>query len=480
MAVMTNLPTKLHSAAEVRELDRAAIEEERIPGYALMERAGEAAFAVMSAAWADARKLVVVCGAGNNAGDGYVLARIASRQGVAVSVIALVDPARLTGDAARAYADFEQADGVALGWDAALLEDADVVADAILGTGLDRELGGQFRAAVSAINGSGVPVIALDIPSGLHADSGAVMGIAVRAHHTVTFVGLKVGFYVGAGPDHVGRLHFAGLGIPQRILAQVPAQAERLQRDQFADLLAPRGRSAHKGDHGRVLIVGGGPGMAGAVRLGGEAALRGGAGLVTIATHPDHCAAIVAGRPELICRGVTGAAELGPLLAQADIVAVGPGLGQSEWARSVFAAVIESGSRLVIDADGLNLLAAGPRRSGHWILTPHPGEAGRLLGIGPAAVQQDRITSARELVNRYGGVAVLKGAGSIVTDESGGVRICDRGNPGMATAGMGDVLTGVIAALAATIDDLFAAARSACLPMLLRETWRQQEAASAG
>jgi len=477
MAGMKNLPTKLHSAAEVRELDRRAIEEEQIPGYTLMQRAGEAAFAVLSDAWDGASRLVIVCGAGNNAGDGYVLARIASSRGLAVTVLALVAPARLTGDAARAYADFEAAGGVAVDWDPALLKDADVVADAILGTGLDRELEGQFRAAVSAINQSRLPVIALDIPSGLHADTGAVMGSAVRAEHTITFVGLKLGCYVGAGPDHVGTLHFAGLGVPECVHAQVSAQAERLCREQFADLLVSRRRSAHKGNHGRVLIVGGGPGMAGAVRLAGEAALRSGAGLVTIATHPDHCSAIVAGRPELICRAVTGAADLGPLLQSADIVAVGPGLGQGDWARSVFEAVAKSGARLVIDADGLNLLAAGPRRGGQWILTPHPGEAGRLLGKETATVQQDRIASARELVKKFGGVTVLKGAGSIVTDESGVVRICDRGNPGMATAGMGDVLTGVIAALAAKADDL---SRAAALGVLAHAAAGDRVAAQSG
>ena len=458
MAAMTPLPVKLHSAAEVRELDRRAIEEEGIPGYSLMQRAGEAAFAVLRDMWGGQGRLLVVCGAGNNAGDGYVVARIARGHGHDVTVVALVAPAKLTGDAAQAYADFEESGGTVVGWDPALLRDAAVVADAILGTGLDRELTGRFREAVAAINDSGVPVLALDIPSGLHADSGAVMGVAVRASHTVTFVGLKVGFYVGAGPDHVGTLHFDGLGVPRQVHAQVPARAQRLRRKQFADLLVPRKRSAHKGDHGRVLIVGGGPGMPGAARLAGEAALRCGAGLVTIATHHEHSAAIAAGRPELICRGVSCAADLSPLLRQADMVALGPGLGQSEWAHTVFEAVLELAPRIVIDADGLNLLAAAPRRDDRWILTPHPGEAGRLLGVTTASVQQDRIASACAIAEKFGGVSVLKGAGTLITDGSDPINLCDRGNPGMATAGMGDVLTGVIAALAARIDDCSRAA----------------------
>ncbi len=458
MLAMTLLPVNLHTAAQVRELDRMAIEDEGIPGYTLMNRAGQAAFDVLREAWPDCNDLLIVCGAGNNAGDGYVLARLARDHGLDVTVTALVGPDKLRGDAARAWTDFRDSGGTTIGWEASLLSRAGLMVDAILGTGLDRELTGSFREAVIAINTSPAPVLALDIPSGLHADTGAVMGAAISADHTVTFVGLKAGFYLGAGPDHVGTIHFDGLGVPTRIHDAVPAVAERLSPDRFVDVLAPGRRTAHKGEHGRVLIVGGGPGMPGAVRLCGEAALRSGAGLVTVATHPDHSATIVAGRPELICRPVMTPADLEPLLSAADVVALGPGLGQSGWARSLYDTVIQSDKPLVVDADGLNLLAANPRRSRSWVLTPHPGEAARLLATDIPTVQRDRIAAVRAIVGKYGGVAVLKGAGSLVYDAAGIPAICDRGNPGMATAGMGDVLTGVIAALAARCGNLVRAA----------------------
>jgi NAD(P)H-hydrate epimerase len=226
--------------------------------------------------------------------------------------------------------------------------------------------------------------------------------------------------------------------------------------------LPRRRRTAHKGDFGHVLVIGGGRGMPGAARLAGEAALRAGAGLVTLAVHPDN-AGIVATRPELMCVATRSAAELAAVFARATVVAVGPGLGQDDWARGLFDAAIASGRPLVVDADALNLLAAEPRALEHWVLTPHPGEAGRLLGTGSADVQADRLQAAHALQSRYGGVVVLKGAGSIVRDAADVPAICDRGNPGMAAGGMGDVLTGVIAGVAAQCADLGRAARAGVL-----------------
>jgi NAD(P)H-hydrate epimerase len=448
----------LYTAEQVRELDRRAIEDLGIPGYELMTRAGHATLNGLRALWPSARSVAVLCGPGNNGGDGYVVARIARAQGLRTRVVALVEPSRLQGDARRAYQDFVAAGGHCEPWSPEVLE-TDVIVDAIFGTGLVREVSGELASVIAAANGAGHPIVAVDIPSGLHADSGAVLGIAARAALTVTFIGRKLGCYLGAGPEHVGRLQFDDLAVPLEAYAtQLPA-ARLLGEADVVAALPRRRHGAHKGDHGHVLVVGGGPGMPGAARLAGEAALRAGAGLVTAAVHPDY-ADVVATRPELMCVAASAAADLAQAFERATVLAIGPGLGRSDWARELLAAALAAGLPSVVDADALNLLADAPRRNDRWVLTPHPGEAARLLGTTTAEVQGDRLAAARELQSRYGGTVVLKGAGSLVLSPGHPPRLCDRGNPGMATAGMGDVLTGVIAGIAAQCGDLAAAARA--------------------
>ena len=447
IACMESLPALVYAAAQVREMDRHA------PGYTLMQRAAEAALSLLKQQWPQANRITVLCGSGNNAGDGYVLARLARDAGLAVNACALVDPLRLADDAARAYADFTAAGGRDSGFTGASLAATDVIVDALLGTGLDRPVEGAMRECIEAVNACGLPVLALDLPSGLDADSGLVHGTAISATRTITFVALKAGLFLGDAWDCVGELAFAGLGIPETAReAQVPV-LRRVDGQLLEAALSRRRRSAHKGDHGRVLIVGG-LAMAGAVRLAGEAALRAGAGLVTVVTEAQSVVSIIAGRPELICNTVKSAAELKVLLNAADAVAIGPGLGQSRSARDLFDTVTACDKALVLDADALTLLAERPWHRDDWILTPHPGEAARLLGTDAAAIQRDRLGSARAIAARYGGVCVLKGAGTLVVAENLLPWVCDRGNPGMATAGAGDVLTGIIAALVAGGCDL--------------------------
>ena len=456
---------ELWTAAQVRELDRLAIERHGTPGRELMERVGAAALDALLREWPTARTLTVACGAGNNAGDGYVVARLARRAGLDVSVLAVVDPGRLKGDAAKAYADFHADGGVAASWDGKGDPGGyGPVVDALLGTGLDRPLEGAFRGAVESINACGRPVLALDIPSGLHADTGRIMGTAILATLTVSFIGLKLGLYTGRGPAYAGRVQLARLGVPDELAQGMEPAALRLAPAQLGDWLPPRPRDAHKGRHGHVLVVGGERGMGGAARLAGEAALRAGAGLVSVATQPEHAPHILAGRPELMCSGVRTPADMVALLARATVVAVGPGLGRDAWGRSLLDAVMESGLPCVLDADALNLLSERPKRSDRWIITPHPGEAGRLLGSDAAGVEADRPAAVRALRDRYGGVAVLKGAGTLVQGAGRSLWLCDRGNPGMASGGMGDVLTGLIAGLAAQFPDL---ERAACAGVLV-------------
>lgn len=459
------LPTAIYTAEQVRALDDAAIHEHGIPGYALMCRAGEAALAVLRARWPEARGVAVLCGAGNNAGDGYVVARLARAAGLSVNVEAVVPGERLRGDARRAWEDCRDA-GVDIvpfgGRDDRGDFVADVVVDALLGTGLDRPVEGAFADAVGRINDTRARVLALDIPSGLDADTGRVHGSAVRAEVTITFVGLKQGLFLGDAPDYRGELELSDLGIPAAAAERLEPALERLSVDGLRRALPRRPRSSHKGANGRVLLVGGGPGMPGAIRLAAEAALRVGAGLVRVATHPDNLVAVIAGRPELMCSAVDTPDALEPLLERADAVVLGPGLGRSDWARALWERTMRAGLPLVVDADGLNLLAERPERRGDWIVTPHPGEAGRLLGRSTVDVQTDRRRAVRELAHRLDAVAVLKGACTLVCADDR-IAVCDRGNPGMATGGTGDVLAGVLGGLAAQLKSLPVAARAGVL-----------------
>jgi len=454
---MYPLPVEVYSAASVRAMDRRAIEEGGIPGYELMQRAGDAAFAAMRRHWPAARRVTVLCGPGNNAGDGYVVARLARAAGLDLRVVAVSDPQRLRGDAARAHADYIAQGGRTDPLGNGLLEPCELVVDAMLGTGVDRELEQPFVAAIRQVNRLDVPVFALDISSGLDADTGEPHGCALAATLTLAFVGLKSGYYLGRAPDFVGALEFAGLDLPQASRAGESPVMRRIDGQVAARALPPRRRSAHKGDHGRVLIVGG-HAMPGAARLAGEAALRAGAGLVTVATASANAAAVLAGRPELMVKDAMPADS-----SAFDAIAIGPGLGMDGEAQRAFDAAVATGARLVVDADALRFLAERPRKSDGWILTPHPGEAARLLGTSVGEVQRDRLGSVRGIVERYGGTCVLKGANTLVCGASHVPWVCDRGNPGMATAGSGDVLTGVIAALLAAAHDHLLAATAGVL-----------------
>ena len=444
------LPERVFSAAQVRELERRAIEALGVTDYELMCRAGAAALAVIEQRWPKARSLAVVCGAGNNAGDGLVVARLAQAAGLAATVLLVAPAERFKGAAAQAAGACRESGLTLSPFLPRALEQADVVVDALLGTGLARPLDADFRAAVDAVNAAGVPILALDVPSGLDADTGWPNPIAIRASVTVTFLGLKQGLFLGAAVDYCGELEFAGLELPAGFDAQLVPPLRRLVREDLERALPRRARSAHKGTCGRLLLVGGGPGMAGAIRLAAEAALRVGAGLVYVATHRDNVTSVLAGRPEIICHSVSSSADLKDLMTAVDGAVVGPGLGRSAWAQDVWRAVVRADLPLVLDADGLNWLASEPFERDEWLLTPHVGEAARLLpGATVESVQRDRCAAARALAARYRCIAVLKGPHTLVATPSSPppIRVCDRGNPGMATGGTGDVLAGTLGSL---------------------------------
>lgn len=450
------LPKELYRAEESRAMDRHAIATAGIPGLELMHRAGARALAAARERWPEARTLSAVCGAGNNGGDGYVVARLAHQAGFDVRVYPVAPPAGLKGDALTAYREFRTAGGEVLDFIPVDFEGAEILVDGLLGTGLDREVEGPYAEVIRAVNrysergrtaGLKRKVLALDIPSGLHADTGAVLGVAVRADLTVSFIGLKRGLFTGEGLDCAGEVVFDDLETPPAVKQAVRPSARLLPP--LAHGLPPRPRSAHKGWFGHVLVVGGDHGYSGAARMAAEAAARVGAGLVSLATQISHADFMTLARPELMCHGVMNRYGLQPLLGRATVVALGPGLGRSDWARELFGAVLASELPLVVDADGLNLLAENPTRRDDWILTPHPGEAARLLGVSSADIQRDRYAAVHELQSRYGGVVVLKGSGTLIAGAEGVPSVCIAGNPGMASGGMGDVLTGVVAGLLA-------------------------------
>jgi len=456
---------RLYTAEQMRRLDRSAIDAHGIPGIELMERAGRSVFQGVRSSYPRAGNWLVFCGGGNNGGDGYVVARLAREAGCAATVCALKSPDALSGDAAIAARRWLDAGGETHPWPVGDVSRYDIVVDALLGTGLDRAPEDDYALAIEVMNESGKPLVAVDIPSGLNADTGNVMKLAVAADLTFTFIGHKRGLYTADGPDFCGEIYFSDLQTPDSVRDMINDSGILIRENILEYYLKPRRRNSHKGSYGWVLGIGGNNTMSGAVRLCGEAALRGGAGKVTLATSPEHASLVNLACPELMVRGVRRGKQLQTILSQVSVIVIGTGLGQTSWSENLFKTCMKTSLPIVLDADGLNILARiypemGRNRAlprGHWILTPHPAEAGRLLGCAPRDVQQDRVGTAIRLADRFDATVVLKGCGTVVADASGRYAICPLGNPGMATAGTGDVLAGVIGALVAQGLDLWQA-----------------------
>lgn len=436
---------RVYTSAQSRLLDERASTSLGIPTYELMRRAGRAAFESLTEHWPEAHSLLVCCGKGNNAGDGYVVAELAKRAGFSVRVWQLGRADALEGDAKTAQdAALAASVPVMAGDDPELVNwQCDVIVDALLGTGLTGELRPAFRAAVNAINVAAAPVLALDLPTGVLADSGGIAGDAVVADATISFLGAKRGCVTGPGLEATGQMLLDNLGYAETD-ASIGVPWQRFVREQ----LPSRGRRDHKGDAGHVLVIGGDHGMAGAITLAAEAALRSGSGLVTALTRSEHRTGLQVRRPEVM---VTDAPARG--LARADVVALGPGLGRQAWGRQLFEYALAADRPSVIDADGLYWLAdlaaryGAPRHAAPWLLTPHVGEAARLLEVSAGEIEADRYAAATQMAERFSACVVLKGPGSVVAAPDGRLSVCAHGNPGMASGGMGDVLCGVAAAM---------------------------------
>ncbi len=449
LTIESGVPDRACSVAQARELERLAAVSFDLPGDVLMERAGRAAAQLVLTRYPLAQKITIVCGTGNNGGDGYVVARLLSESRRDVLVFAPDDLGPSRDEALQAATRWRNAGGYLTHFEG-VLPAADLVVDALFGIGISRAPQGAHAAMITAMNAQPAPILALDVPSGIDADTGASPGESVRADATLSFIAIKRGLLTGRAPAHVGSLHLAELDLPKVLLACVPAAVRVLQPHALRAWLPQRARDAHKGDHGHVLVIGGDHGMGGAVRLAAEAAARVGAGLVSVATRASSAQAILGARPELMAHTVEGPGDLFNLLQRATVVVIGPGLGQSAWALSLLEEVTSRGLPTVLDADALNLLAQGacvlPEQV---VITPHPGEAGRLLDCSTPEIQADRFDAVEKLMDFFQATVVLKGAGTLICDRAQGLSLCASANPGLASGGTGDVLAGCIGGLMA-------------------------------
>ena len=436
---------RLFDRKAIRELEDIAIESHGIPGITLMRRAGLSAFDLILDRWPNIHSISILCGTGNNAGDGYVVAGLALNRGIEVQVIQVGDPTKLRDDGMRAY-QWAKEQGVLAQSQGEIV--GQVIVDALLGTGAIGSVREDFVHAIDKINESSAPVVALDLPSGISADTGARMTHSpVVADITITFVGAKLGLYTGDGVDYAGQIQLSTLDLPPEIYENVEGVPV------ISNVALPkRRRSAYKNQLGHLLVIGGDEGMAGAALLASEAALRSGVGLVSVVTRSVHVSGFIGRRPELMVRGVeeNDLSLLDDMFGRVDAVAIGPGLGRESWGYAILTKTLKSCKPIVFDADALNLVAKEdltiPPGS---ILTPHMGEATRLLREARINVKDERRKAVEKLADNYESTVVLKGPGTLVADENGLSGICILGNPGMATAGSGDVLTGVVGALRA-------------------------------
>lgn len=475
---MSNLPHALYTAEQIRELERIVIQQYATSAAELMSRAGAAALASIKTHWPQAEHLVVVCGAGNNGGDGFELAGQAIANGYHVSVFQVGD-GRNMSDETTAARNTAIANGIDIHPFENVLPPADVIIDALFGIGLSREITGDYALAIETINtySPHIPVLSLDIPSGIHADTGQKMGHAVRATLTISFLGLNQGLFTGDGPDYCGEIGFDSLNVPSAVYNAFSAFACRVSLENDATGLVRRERTGHKGLYGHLVIIGGEHGMSGAARLAAEAGARIGAGLTSIATRKAHANTLNLTRPELMCHGIEETHELEELLQRVNVITIGPGLGQNNWGSSLFHKAIESKLPMVVDADALNLLSKNPQYRDNWVLTPHPGEAARLLGCSSKEIQADRFAAVYELQKRYGGVVILKGAGTLICNGQSPLRLSTWGNPGMGSGGMGDVLAGVVGGL---IAQHFPIMEAACVGVTLHGMAADKAAAIDG
>jgi hydroxyethylthiazole kinase-like uncharacterized protein yjeF len=458
------------TGTQMKKIDQLAISVCGISGLFLMETAGRVVFEeiIRDTAMIKSPAIVLICGPGNNGGDGYVVARMLLNAGVNCLVYSTVHTSVLMGDAAINYERYRQAGGTVLILSNNVkekdligsyvpyqhlinsLDQCDLIVDAILGTGVSRPVDGISAETIDIINASGIRIASVDIPSGISGDDGCVYGTAVKASKTITFQAPKLGCVIYPGADYCGELIVRSIGIPEELISDQSEQMHLIDRSHIETLIKPRQKNTHKGSFGKVMIFAGSKGMAGAAALCARGALRSGAGLVKVAVTPEITDIVQMLVPEAIC---VSRKDLGDLAEAYETIVIGPGLGQDAMNKTYIKDLLKLDAVVVLDADGLNIMGDEidqlRNAKAKLILTPHPGEAARLLGCSTQEINRQRVEMARKLSQYTKAFVVLKGAATIVATPEGVIHINTTGNPGMATAGSGDVLSGAIAALAA-------------------------------
>ena len=436
----------LYKASDVRELDAMVARELGVDFFHLMERAGRAAFEILIQRWPGARKITILCGKGLNGGDGLIVAGLAHAFGIEVQAVLVSRSETLDSDTVLAK-KWAESQGVEVkeGFDGTLT--GQVIVDAILGSGFKGELRPEYAQAAKAVNRNSAPVLAIDIPTGVSADCLTSDQNAIEAEITVTFIGRKVGLYTGRGYAAAGQVIYQSLGAPSNIFKQMDTGIPLLD---FLKLppLEPLAIDSHKHSRGHAVIVGGDNSMGGAILMAGESALRVGAGLVTIIGRKAHGPAVLARRPEIMFVDAENEKSRKSALAKADTIVVGPGLGTNDWGLALLRESLMMNKLLVLDADALKLIGTVETENfPPSIVTPHVGEAAAMLGVSSEEIDNDRLAASKSIARLTGGLAILKGPGTIISSASSVHGICKHGNPGMATAGMGDVLSGVLGGL---------------------------------
>lgn len=435
----------LYGISQTQEIERLAIAS-GLSALLLMKRAGFRAFSLAEQWFPQTKRVYVLCGAGNNGGDGLAFAQYAFLAGWQVDVGLVVSPAQVkAGEAVAVLSELAALGVMPKPYDAQLCAQADLIVDALMGIGLKAHLSAEMTALIASVNAFAKPVLALDVPSGLSADTGMTHGDAIVAQRTVTFLTHKQGLVSADGPDLAGEVRVESLGVPESIFEQVRPVSKLLHIEQTETGLAPRKKNVHKGLFGQALVVGGDTGMLGAVMLAGQACAYAGAGVVRVITRAESAPWVTMKCPEVMAYGDR---QLSDFIERATVVAVGQGLSVTPWAKQLWQQVLLSDKPKVVDAGALRLLAEQSMHRDDWILTPHPGEAAAMLGVSTEEVQKDRVAAIVALHEKFGGVIVLKGSGTLVYDGKE-AQICDFGDGAMSSAGMGDVLSGIITALVA-------------------------------
>lgn len=450
-----HLPREIYTQEVIRKLDQQAIEDIGDGGFSLMHKAGIAAFNMINSGWPDLQHIGIFAGVGNNGGDAWVVAALAKERGLKVTLYSLGNIEQQSPSAKEARLMAQDLGVEAQTFNGQIDQDIELILDGLLGIGLQADVRSPVAEAIEVMNQHPAPVLSLDVPSGLDADTGTVRGVAIRAAQTITFIGVKPGLLTADGPDYAGEVVSADLGIIGEHYGVSPSLQRiswhLLQNEEV--ILSARSGNSHKGAFGHALLVGGDTGMGGAISMTVDACAHAGVGMISCATQPEHVPVILTKRPECMVRAVQSGLELEPMFARATVLGCGPGLGQTSWSELLLQQVLASSLPLVLDADALNILAMKnwqvPTAGREVIMTPHPGEAARLLGVSITDVQADRLAAVKALADKFSAIVLLKGQGSVIASPIGQVALCTDGNPGMASGGMGDVLTGVITSLLA-------------------------------